>query len=206
MITFPILEEFHLTFQQASALTGYQLCVIGGIELVVSAVCVKYGKRSTFLISLIFLIAGGIVCATSTGYHSLLGGRILQGFGSSAFESVTFCLVGDMYFVHERGSRMAFFIVSQSGLLLLPSLIAGQVAQSMGWRWVFWFLTIVTCIGAVGIVLFGWETAYNRNAVYNIDTSSHNVSQPCSCRRESPTDRMLEHPDHRGVQKRSSTR
>ncbi len=149
------------------------------MELFVSAACVKYGKRGTFLVSMAFLIAGGIVCASSKGYNSLLGGRILQGFGSTAFESVTFSLVGDMYFVHERGSRMAFFIVSQSGLLLLPSLIAGEVAQAMGWRWVFWFLTIVTAIGTVGIILFGWETAYNRNAVYNIDTSSHNVSWPC---------------------------
>jgi MFS family permease len=70
---------------------------------------------------------------------------------------------------------MAFFIVSQSGLLLLPSLIAGEVAQAMGWRWVFWFLVIATAIGTVGIILFGWETSYNRNAVYNIDTSSQNV-------------------------------
>jgi MFS family permease len=179
VITFPIILEFDLTFTQVSLLTGYQLCVIGSLAIFVSAICVKYGKRGPFLVSLVFLLAGGIVCACAKSYEGLLGGRLLQGVGSTAFESVTFALVGDMYFVHERGSRMAFFIVSQSGLLLLPSLIAGQVAQAMGWRWVFWLLVIATAVGSVGIILFGWETSYNRNAVYNIDTSSHDVSWPC---------------------------
>ena len=165
-----------MTFTQVSLLTGYQTCVVGALAIFVSATCVKYGKRGPFLVSMVFLITGGIVCATAKSYEALLGGRLLQGVGTTAFESVTFSLIGDMYFVHERGSRMAFFIVSQSGLVLLPSLIAGQVAQAMGWRWVFWFVVIATAVGFVGVILFGWETSYNRNAVYNIDTSSQNVS------------------------------
>lgn len=178
VITFPVLLEFKLTFTQLSLLTGYQECLIGGISIFVSAACVKYGKRAPFLISLVFLIAGGAVCGGAQSYNGILGGRLLQGVGTTAFEGVTFSLVGDMYYVHERGARFGFFIVSQSGLLLLPSLIAGQIGESMGWRWVFWFLTIVTAIAAIGIFLFGWETAYNRNSIYNIDTSSHDVRWP----------------------------
>lgn len=189
VITFPILLEFHLTFTQVSLLTGYQLCVVGAIAIFVSAICVKYGKRGPFLVSLVFLLAGGIWCACASSYGDLLGGRILQGVGATAYESVTFAIIGDMYFVHQRGSRMAFFIVSQSGLLLLPSLIAGQVAEAMGWRWVFWFLVISTAVATVGVVLFGWETSYRRNAVYNIDTSSHDVSWSYLVVERSPSDK-----------------
>ena len=68
---------------------------------------------------------------------------------------------------------MAFFVVSQSGLLLLPSLIAGQIGTNMNWRWVFWFLAIFLGVGLIGLFLFGWETTYKRNG---IDTSLHDVS------------------------------
>ncbi|CZR68753.1 related to transporter protein HOL1 [Phialocephala subalpina] len=177
VITFPILQEFHLTFTQVSLLTGYQLCTVGAISVFISALCCKYGKRLPFLVSMAFLLAGTIWCACSTSYQTLLGGRIFQGIGSTFFEGVAFSVIGDMYFVHQRGSRMAIFIMAQSGLLLLPSLIAGQIATDLSWRWVFWFLAIFLGVGFIGAIIFGWETAFNRNAVYNIDSSSQDNIQ-----------------------------
>lgn len=119
------------------------------------------------------LFAGTVWCAASTSYDTLLGARIIQGVGSAVFEAVTFALVGDMYYVHQRGSRMAFFVVSQSGLLLLPSLIAGQIGEDMSWRWVFWFLAIFLAVGLLGLLLFGWETTYKRDKMH---TSLRDVS------------------------------
>jgi len=125
---------------------------------------------------MVLLIAGSALCAASKSYESMLSGRIIQGLGTAAFESITFSLVGDLYFVHERGSRMAFYVVTQSGLVLLPTLIAGKITSDLSWRWAFWILTIFLVICFIGLVLIGWETSYNRNSVYNIDTSSQDVS------------------------------
>jgi MFS family permease len=41
-----------------------------------------------------------------TGYNATMLVRILQGLGSSASETVTPAVVGDLFFVHERGSWM----------------------------------------------------------------------------------------------------
>ncbi|KAF2796700.1 MFS general substrate transporter [Melanomma pulvis-pyrius CBS 109.77] len=165
VITFPILQEFHLTFTQVSLLTGYQLATVGAVVIFTSAVCTKYGKRGPFLISMALLFSGTIWCAASTSYDTLLGARIIQGLGAAVFEAITFALVGDLYHVHQRGSRMAFFVVSQSGLLLLPSLIAGQIGEHMNWRWVFWLLAIFLAVGFIGLLFLGWETTYKRNKI-----------------------------------------
>lgn len=113
--------------------------------------------------------------AAATSYESMLGGRIIQGIGSTFFEGPAYGVIGDLYFVHQRGSRMALFNTAQSGILLLPSLIAGVVAKNLGWRWVFWIMVVVVGMATASSVLIGWETMFDRNALYNIDASSIDV-------------------------------
>jgi MFS family permease len=176
VIVVPLIMEFRVGFTQVTLLSGYQLATVASVGIFVSALSRKFGKRPAFLVSLSLLLAGSIWCGESTSYNSMLGGRIIQGLGTATFESITFAIIGDLYFVHQRGSRMAIYVISQAGLVLMPSMIAGQVAEDLNWRWTFRLLSIFIGIGFLGVILFGWETAFNRSAVYNIDTSSHDVS------------------------------
>jgi MFS family permease len=122
-----------------------------------------------------FALAGSLWAARAQSYGSLLGARVLQGLSMSFFESIVFSVIGDLYFVHERGKRMAIYISSLSAISNLPVLVAGKVDESLGWRWIFWMYSIF--IGALWIlaIIFGWETAYNRDVVYEVDASSHEV-------------------------------
>jgi MFS family permease len=172
----PLALEFHAGFTEVTLLSGYQLATVGAVALIVSALACKFGKRPAFLVSMVLLLVGSIVCGEAKSYSIMLGGRIIQGVGTATFESITFAIVGDLYFVHQRGSRMAIYVISQTGLVLLPSLIAGPVAENLGWRWAFRILSIFLGVGLLAVIVLGWETAFNRNAVYNIDISSHDAS------------------------------
>jgi MFS family permease len=87
-----------------------------------------------------------------------------------------FAVIGDLYYVHERGTRVAALTIAISGLANLPALLSGVTTKNLGWRWTFWLLAIFMGIALVAVFLFGWETAFNRAAIYNTDTSSSNVS------------------------------
>lgn len=159
-----------------SLLSGYQVLVVGAVAPIVSALARKYGKRPVYLVSSAFLLAGSILCTFASSYDVLLTGRLLQGVGTAAFESIPFSAVGDLYFVHQRGLRMALYVSSAVGLVLLPGMIAGVIATSMDWRWCFGILSIFMAIGTLGIVLFGWETSYVRNEPCSPGTLSQGVS------------------------------
>jgi MFS family permease len=103
--------------------------------------------------------------------------NVRVSLGIAMFESVMYSVVGDLYFVHQRGSRMALYTTSNSGLSNLPAMLAGKIAQDLGWRWVFWLLSIFLGVAWMLVILWGWETAFRRNAIYNTDISSQNVSQ-----------------------------
>ncbi|KAL1615745.1 hypothetical protein SLS56_011715 [Neofusicoccum ribis] len=163
----PLVKDFNTTFTQVSLLTGFQLCTVGAIAVFISAASQKYGRCPLFVTSTAILVVGSLWCAAAQSYGSMVGARVLQGVGAATFENVTFAVVGDLYCVHQRGARMAIATLAQSRLLPLPSLIAGKVAEDLGWRWVFWILSIFLGTAFIGIALFGWESAYNRTDAHD---------------------------------------
>lgn len=165
-ISVPILTEFNTDYQHVSLLIGYQLLVVAGMAPFVSAAARKWGKRPTFLLSLAALLAGSLICAAAPTYNVILAGRLVQGLGTAAFESVSFSMVGDLYFVHQRGSRMAFYTIAAVGWVLFPSLLAGVIAERQGWRWTFRILCIFLGLALVAQILFGWETTWVRQTVH----------------------------------------
>lgn len=117
---------------------------------------------------------GTVWGGAAQSYGSLMGARVVQGLGTAMWESVMYSIIGDLYHVHERGVRVAALTIAISGLANLPALLSGVITQRLGWRWMFWLLAIFLGIGVFLLAIFGWETAYNRAPIYNIDTSSNN--------------------------------
>lgn len=42
----------------------------------------------------------------------------------------------------------------------------------------FYLLSIFMGLAWVSVLFFGWETLFNRQALYNLDTASQDVSSP----------------------------
>lgn len=81
--------------------------------------------------------------------------------------------VGDLYFVHERGIRMAFTNVCLFGGAFLTPVFVGHIAASMGWQWSFYFLAIFMGVSFLVIFFFVPETAYRRAKYLNTDMEQH---------------------------------
>ncbi|XP_754679.2 putative MFS transporter (Hol1) [Aspergillus fumigatus Af293] len=79
------------------------------------------------------------------------------------FESVMFAVIGDIYYVHERGTRVAALTIAISGIANLPALLSGLITDQLGWRWNFWMLAIFLGLGLALVLLFAWETAFERH-------------------------------------------
>lgn len=163
---------FKRTFTDAALLTGYQLCGVGvgGFLFVASARI--WGKRHLFLLGCIILIAScawGGATHNSKSYKSMVWARIFQGVATAPFEALTNACVGDLYFVHERGTRMALTNVALFGGAFLTPVFVGHIAASMGWQWSFYFIAILATASFPLLFFFVPETAYRRAAHLNTD-------------------------------------
>lgn len=135
----------------------------------VSAFSRKYGKRPVFLVSTLFGIIGTAVGQAKIDYKYLLAARIIQGFSTSAFESLIVSTVGDIYFVHQRGLRIAIINFILNSASSLASIICGQVFQSLGWLWLFHMFQIFLVVQFLLMFFFCPETTYIRDRRYDTD-------------------------------------
>ena len=150
--------------------SGYNLLAAGCIGPFVAAFGRKYGKRPVFLVSGLFDIIGTAIGQSKVSYKYLLAARIVQGFSTSAFESLIIATVGDIYFVHQRGLRISAINFVLNAASSLASIICGQVYQNLGWLWLFHLYQIFIVIQFVLMFFFCPETTYIRDNRYNTDT------------------------------------
>ena len=167
-----ISKELHISVTKVAQLGGYQLLVVGATGPFVCAISSKYGKRPVFLFSGMMGIIGTIIGGCANDYHLLLVGRIVQGFATSAFESIVVTVIGDMYFIHERGLRISLLNFILGAVSSLVSVITGPITTNLGWKFCFWVLLPFCCVQWILMILFCPETSYNRDALYNLDTNT----------------------------------
>lgn len=159
-------------FEDVALLTGWHLLgvAIGGFIFVPSSRV--WGKRHAFLIGTALCIGssawGG---ASGLNYSSMLWARIFQGIGLAPFEALVNAVVGDMYFVHERGKRMAISNFAVFGGAFMTPVVVGKIAHDMGWEWSFYFVAIFAGVLLPFVFFFVPETAFNRDTALNTDTA-----------------------------------
>lgn len=176
---------FERTFTAVALLTGYFLMGVGAAAVFFVPSGRVWGKRHLFIIGTCILIASSAWAGSvGTDYESLLGARIVQGFGCAPFESLVNAAVGDLYFVHQRGSRMAFTNLAVFGGAFFTPILAGRITASLQWWWTFYFVAIFCAIALPAVFFLCPETAYRRDAALNTDITGS--AQPLSPDAEKP--------------------
>lgn len=123
-------------------------------------------------------VIGCIIGECAQTYSTLVAARVVQGFGVGAYESLIMASIGDLFFVHERGPRVALvmFLLStvSNGILV----IAGPITAHLGWHYNFHILMPFVGLQLLLTIFFVPETTYIRKKTYEIDEtgSDQNLS------------------------------
>ncbi|KAM0744136.1 hypothetical protein ACQRIT_001450 [Beauveria bassiana] len=100
------------------------------------------GRRVAYLCTFVVFLGACVGLALTRRYAGLVALRCLQSAGSASTIAVGAGVIGDMTTRADRGGFMGVF---QAGLLTpvaVGPIIGGAVAGALGWRAVFWLLTI----------------------------------------------------------------
>ncbi|KAJ4417555.1 hypothetical protein N0V82_006114 [Gnomoniopsis sp. IMI 355080] len=116
------------------------------------------GRRPAYVICFVVYIAANIGVAVCQNYAELLVLRCIQSAGSSSTVALCQAVVADIVTSAERGQYIGITVLP---IVLAPSLgpvLGGILAQYLGWRSIFWFLTIIAAITLIAMLLFFPET------------------------------------------------
>ncbi|EUC38749.1 hypothetical protein COCCADRAFT_32118 [Bipolaris zeicola 26-R-13] len=154
--------EFNKTMDETSHLLTYPILVLGAFNFFWVPMANYFGKRP------VFVLASGLLClcyvwgAVATSFESVLCSNIIAAFAGSSTEALGAATVNDLYFLHERGSKMGIYMNAIAGGNTFGPLICGFIVSNLSWRWQKWISAIFTGINFLTILFFVPETRYMR--------------------------------------------
>ncbi|KAK3897628.1 major facilitator superfamily domain-containing protein [Staphylotrichum tortipilum] len=133
------------------------------------------GRRPVLIIATLLMMLCSVWAAKAESFGSLIAARILQGAGGGAADTVAPALIGDLYFIHERGRAMAVYTIFLCSGSLFGGLTGGYIGFHYGWASVFWVSTALSGFVFLGVVFFVPETLFDRSlSSDNASVSSDN--------------------------------
>ncbi|KAI6120587.1 MFS general substrate transporter [Pisolithus croceorrhizus] len=155
-----IATDFHKSVELIN-LTVTVYMVFQGVSPVFWGTLADYvGRRPIFLSCMLVLTVSCIALASTptSDYWLLLLLRCVQAAGSASTVALGAGVIGDIATRAERGSFFGLFSV---GPLVGPAfgpVIGGVLTQTLGWRWIFWFLAIAAALCFMVLLAFLPET------------------------------------------------
>lgn len=144
------------------------------------------GRRPVLLVSILILTLADVWCGLASNYDSLLAARIFQGIGAAAADTVAPAVIGDVYFVDERGRALvskpwmahptpcsghysdfsalqqAIYTLFLAAGSIVGGLAGGNIAAQLGWAYIFWIDLILAVVTLVATFFLVPETLYAR--------------------------------------------
>lgn len=154
----PIARDLNISVTLVNLTITCYLVVAGIVPAIMGDLADHEGRRPAYLIMCALTVGANVGLAVQHSYPALFVLRMLQAAGSSGAFGAAHGVVSDISPVAERGSFTGTVILFTNAAPSFGPIISGALAETIGWRWIFWLLTILTATYSVALVLFFPET------------------------------------------------
>ena len=141
---------------------GHQSWVVTSYLLastIVTAVVGKlgdlFGRKAVFQASVLFFLAGSVLCGLAGSMTMLVAARALQGIGGGAIMVTAMAVIGEVIPLRERGRYQGALGAVFGVTTVIGPLFGGFFTDHLTWRWAFWInvpvAIVVLIVGAAAI-------------------------------------------------------
>jgi MFS family permease len=132
---------------------GHQSWVVTSYLLastIVTAVVGKlgdmFGRKVVFQGSVLFFLAGSVLCGLAGSMTMLVAARALQGIGGGAIMVTAMAVIGEVIPLRERGRYQGALGAVFGVTTVIGPLLGGFFTDHLTWRWAFWINVPVALI------------------------------------------------------------
>ncbi len=144
-----IADDLNLDLAVASWVMVAMALTISAVLLPMGRLSDIIGRKRVYIAGLLVMACGVTVSATSTNLPILLGGRVIEGFGSAMVMTVAVAIITSVFPPEERGKAlgMNMFVIGL-GAVSGP-VVGGLLIDIFSWRAIFVATGVVTLFGSV---------------------------------------------------------
>ncbi|MGK4004494.1 Bcr/CflA family efflux MFS transporter [Sorangium sp. So ce1036] len=159
----PSLGAIQRHFQSDAARVGLSISIyMAGFavaQLFYGALSDQVGRKPPLLVGLTLFLLGTLGCISAGSIEAFLAFRLVQAIGVGAAYVLWQPMVFDLFQGDEVQRLFARLMAVGSLSPALAPLLGGYMAQSLGWRSVFWLLTGLT------VALLAWTALVYRESL-----------------------------------------
>ncbi|MCJ1355498.1 MAG: hypothetical protein MMC33_005490 [Icmadophila ericetorum] len=153
-----LAQDLHVSNTLINVTVTTYLIFQGLAPTVIGGISDGAGRRPSYIICFVIYLGANIGLALQNEYVALAILRCLQSAGSSSTVALANAVVADITTTAERGIYIG---IASAGAFLGPSfgpIIGGLLSHYLGWRSIFWFLTIFAGIFFIPLLFAFPET------------------------------------------------
>ncbi|MFC5825747.1 MFS transporter [Nonomuraea insulae] len=128
-----------------------------------------FGRRRMYLVGLATYTVAALLAGMAPNAWVIVGMRVLQAVGAAMLLTNSAALVSDAFPRERLGEGMGVYIASFSIAGLIGPTLGGVLAESLGWRWVFWFNV------PIGLLCLLWGALVLRSPAPDRTESGHDA-------------------------------
>src|SRR6187455_74901 len=139
---------------------GHQSWVVTSYLLastIVTAVVGKlgdlFGRKAVFQASVVFFLAGSVLCGLSGSMTMLVASRALQGIGGGAIMVTAMAVIGEVIPLRDRGRYQGALGAVFGVTTVIGPLLGGLFTDHLSWRWAF-YVNLPIGIGVIVLAAF----------------------------------------------------
>ena len=133
-----------------------------------------FGRRAVLIFSMLLLILSSMWCGLAKSFGSLEAARAIQGLAGGSAYTVAPLVVGEVFFLHERGRAMAIWTACLASGPYVGGIAGSYIAGSLGYKYLFWISTALAGFVFLLEVFLVPETYFNRQQYMTLE---HHFSQ-----------------------------
>lgn len=123
------------------------------IQLINGRLSDIFGRRTCLIASLATMGIGNLLSGFSQTPAQLYATRAFSGFGAGALNALVQIAISDITTLEQRGYYFGIMGIAVALGNGLGPLIGGVLTQYTSWRWAFWFISPLTAVAAVYLVV-----------------------------------------------------
>src|SRR3978361_1760488 len=111
-----------------------------------------FGRKTVFQASVLFFLAGSVLCGLSGSMTMLVASRALQGIGGGAIMVTAMAVIGEVIPLRDRGRYQGALGAVFGVTTVIGPLLGGFFTDNLSWRWAFW-INVPVALVVIGVAV-----------------------------------------------------
>lgn len=153
------VEEFNTSYNDLNVSSALCFLFLGLGCLFLQPTALKMGRRFVYLICTILALVANIIGTQTKSINYLYVTNIISGFAAAPVDSLVEISSTDVFFVHERASKLSFLILALYAGSDLGPVVAGYMPS---WQWCYILQAIIMAVMFVAQLFLMEDSTFDR--------------------------------------------